>query len=218
MHFNLFLSYQSKNLSIDARIELCRIAFYCLRIINENSVDFQRKKVKDGYIVRYVDGNTFNRLSNNFLCYAHAFKYYGQNIQTSSLGTHPLELTFGRIRQGSFGNDTSEMAINIVAKGKMRDRLLSNLGKDQSTVKGRCNIAGSCQSEEWNLDIPNHIDYHAIPIEILQICDNEMQFEDFLNSNIWNLVVFLNENSPTYVPSLSGANSGSRIISRLHNY
>ena len=106
---------QSKNLSIDARIE-----FYCLRIINENSVDFQRKKVKDGYIVRYVDGNTFNRLSNNFLCYAHAFKYYGQNIQTSSLGTHPLELTFGRIRQGSFGNDTSEMAINIVAKGKMR--------------------------------------------------------------------------------------------------
>lgn len=146
---------QSDNLSLNARIKLCKIGYNCIHKINENSVNYQRKKIADSkYIVKFVDTNTFNRLSNNFLSYCYAFKYHGKYIQNSSLSSHPLELCFGRIRQGSNGNDTSDIALNYISKSLIRDRLLDKLGKKETPVRGRCNVAGSCYSENWNIDIP----------------------------------------------------------------
>ena len=215
----LIAVFQSRNLSLKARIQLCKVGYYCLKELNENSVEYNRKKINENeYLVRYVDINTSNRLSNNFLCYAYAYKYHVQNIQSSSLSSHPLELSFGRIRQCSLGNDTNDMALNVVAKSQVRDRLLDNLGKKESSVRGRCDLAGSCYTDEWNIEIPETINCDQIPIEIIQICNNEIEDEEFLTSNIWNLINFLNQTSPTYVPNLSGANSGSRIISRCINY
>lgn len=109
------------------------------------------------------------------------------------------------------------MALNYISKSLIRDRLLDKLGKKETPVRGRCNVAGSCYSENWNIDIPESINCDQIPVEILQICNKEINDESFLNTNIWNLVNFLNETSPTYVPNLSGDNAGSRIISRCIN-
>ena len=112
---------QSKYLTSEARIELCKIGFYSLMKINNNSIDFQRKKVNSEFIARHFDSNTFNRISNNFLCFAFAFGYYDKNLKTSSLSSHRLELSFGRIREGSHRQDTSEIAVNVISKGKITD-------------------------------------------------------------------------------------------------
>ena len=36
-----------------------------------------------------------------FFCYSFAFKYFGDEINTINLSSHPLELKFGEISQGS---------------------------------------------------------------------------------------------------------------------
>lgn len=71
------------------------------------------------------------------------------------------------------------MALNVIAKSQVRDRLLDRLGKKETSVRGRCNLAGSCYSEEWNIDITENIICDQIPDEIIQICNNEMNHERF---------------------------------------
>ena len=208
---------QSKSLTAKARIVLCRIGYDSLININNHSIDFQRKKIKGEFIARYVDSTTYNKMLSNFLCFAYAYINYAINLKTSSLCSHPLELSFGRIREGSRGKDTGDMAIHVIAKGKLRDRLLDKLGQKETAARGRCDIAGSFYSDGWDIDIPDGIDCSQIPNEVIQFYNNELSSNDFFNSNTWKLVVFLNENSPTVVPNLYGVNSGSRIFGRNCN-
>ena len=98
------------------------------------------------------------RMPNNFLCYAYAFKNFPEKISTSMLSNHPLELTFWETRQCLRGNDTSENAIHAVPKNQLRNNFLNDLGKNSKSIKGRCNIAGRVNSEEWNINIPKDID------------------------------------------------------------
>ena len=144
--------------------------------------------------------------------------YFGESLNTISLGSHPLELKFGEIRQGSNGNDTSENALYIISKSLIRERLLRNLGKNPNPVRGRCYLAGSKTSDGWDLDFPDTIIFDAIPKELISICNNEILPTDFFDSNAWKLTTFLREKTPTIIPKLSGVNSGTRIISRNHNY
>lgn len=125
---------------------------------------------KGKYLVmdqRYIGTNTSNRLKSDFLCYAYAFKYYGSCVHATSLSSHPLELPFGRIREGSIGNDTTEMVSNIIAKRIFRYHLLDNLGHNESAVKGICENARSSFSQGWNIDIPKEIDCSKIQNEIM---------------------------------------------------
>ena len=85
----------------------------------------------------------------------------------TSLSSHPWELPFGRIREGSIGNDTTEMVSNIIAKRIIRYHLLDNLGHNESAVKGICENARSSFSQGWNIDIPKEIDCSKIQNEIM---------------------------------------------------
>lgn len=58
------------------------------------------------------------------------------------MSSHPLKLSFWRIREGSSGNYTTEMALNMITKNFFRDHLLDNLGLNESAVKGRSEISG----------------------------------------------------------------------------
>lgn len=127
------------------------------------------------------------RIQNNFLCYAYAFKNFPEKLSTSMLSSHPLELTFGEIRQCLRGNDTSENAIHAVSKNQLRNNFLKDLGKNSNSIKGKFNIAGSVNSEEWNIDIPEDIDTSNIPNEIITICRNQISQNHFEQMNIWKL-------------------------------
>ena len=83
---------------------------------------------------------------------------------------------------------------------------MKDLGKNSNPIKGRCNIAGSVNSEEWNIDIPEDIDTSNIPNEIITICRNQISQNHFEQMNIWKLTKFLNEQTPTLIPNLSGIN------------
>ena len=155
---------------------------------------------------------------NNFVCYSYAFTYYPEKMKTSSLSSHPIELTFGGIRQSSRGNDTSDMAIHVVSKGLLRKNFLNDLGQNPKTVKGRCDIDGNSQSCNWNEDIPKYIRMDEIPNELIIICSGKIQLSQFFQSNAWKLTSFLKEKSPTMVPKVHGPNSGTRIVSRNHNF
>ena len=166
----------------------------------------------------FLDNNNYVRMLNNFLCYAYAFVNYPDQIQISMLSSHPLELTFGGIRQCSRGNDTAQNAIHSVSKSQLRDNFLHDFGKSSNPVKGRCKIAGNTNSDAWVIDIPNDINTDFVPNEIIYICGNQIPFNQFAELNVWKLTLFLKEQTPTVIPNLSGDISGQRIINRLHNY
>ncbi|KAK8890292.1 hypothetical protein M9Y10_035065 [Tritrichomonas musculus] len=211
---------QSKTLSIDARRKLCKVAYYSMKEINDNSISRQRSrkgKKNKKKSVCFVNSNTYKRIINNLLCYGFVFKYFNGNISTARLGSHPLELVFGLIRQCSRGNDTSETAERVIAKSLLRDEFMEDLGKKKTHVRGRCKIAGSTPSDGWDKDIPIEIDLKQIPHELIGIANHEYDSDDFKSSNAWALATFLDENSPTTVPNLSGDNTGRAIINRLIN-
>lgn len=94
---------------------------------------------------------------------------------------------------------------------------MEDLGKKKTHVRGRCKIAGSTPSDGWDKDIPIEIDLKQIPHELIGIANHEYDSDDFKSSNAWALATFLDENSPTTVPNLSGDNTGRAIINRLIN-
>ena len=209
---------QSKTLTIESRRDLCKVVYYSMKAIKDNSIDAQRARKNSKKNVCFVDTATYKRIINNLLCYSFAFKYYGENISTSRLSSHPLELVFGLIRQGSRGNDTAEAAERIISYSQIRDDFRNDLGKKRTHARGRCVIAGSTPSDGWNIDLPSEIELPMIPIEIIALCNKEMTVDDFKSSNVWALASFLDENSPTDVPNVAGNNSGSNIFCRLVNY
>lgn len=148
---------QSPNLTAESRIQLCRLGFYSLRLIKQNSFAFQRTKINNEKICIFLDNNNYMRMINNFLCYAYAFVNFPEQIRTSRLSSHPLELTFGGIRQSSRGDDTFDNAIHAVSKGVIRESFLNDLGKSPKPVKSRCDIDGNTQSLDWNVGIPDEI-------------------------------------------------------------
>lgn len=166
----------------------------------------------------FVDSATYKRILNNSVVYGYAFKYHGDDLQTSSLTTHPLELQFGNIRDTSSGNDTLELALNCIAKTLIRDDIMNQLGGNKSIIRGRCNIAGSSTNDVWNIDIPDTIHMENISNEIISIGNKELTKEQFLQTNCWKLTLFLKENAPTIIPHIYGTISGSRIQTRLRNY
>lgn len=209
---------QSPVLTTEARIQLCRLGFYSLRLIKRNSFAFQRTKINNVKISIFLDNNNYMRMHNNFLCYAFAFNNYPEQIKTSRLSSHPLELTFGGIRQSSRGDDTCDNAIQVISKGLIRESFIQDLGKSQKPVKSRCEIDGNTQSFNWNEGIPDEIKLDEIPNELIMICNGQVSKDIFFQMNVWKLTVFLKDRSPTFVPNLSGPNSGTRIVSRNHNF
>lgn len=131
---------------------------------------------------------------NNFLCYAHAFENYPDQIQTSMLS----------IRQCSRGNDTAQNAIHSISKSQLRDKFLHYFRKSSNPVKGRCKIAGNTNSDAWVIDIPNDINIDIVPNEIIYICENQILFNQFAELNVWKLTLFLKEQTPTVISKLSG--------------
>ena len=208
---------QAKKLSIECRINLCKICYECITNLHEHRFSKQRSNKKGERIVSFLDNNTYQRMKNNLLCYAFAFKYYGKELSTDTLSSHPLELTFGDIRQSANGNDTSEMAIHCVTKSIIRDELMSQYGKNVSPTRGRSYIAGSSFDDGWVINLPEDINVSLIKDEIISIVNEKLSFEEFEQTNTWKLSIFLRENAYTIVPNLSGNNSGTRIIDRYHN-
>lgn len=226
--FVLFLTViQSLNLTAHARVELCKnfkiinnfkIIYYIMRRFKTYLGDWQRTKVKGLSVVNFIDNSNYIRIINNLFCYSFAFIYCSEDLNTSRLSTHPLELKFGEIRQGSQGKDTSQNAILILSKSMIRDELLNDLGKNPNPVRGRCKASGSTNNSEWTLNLPNDINFSVIPNELVQICNNEMTNDQFIESHTLRLTLFLFENTPTYIPNISNSNTGSRIISRILNH
>ena len=201
---------QAKKLSIECRIDLCRICYNCITNLQNNCFKKQRSSKKSANFVSFLDNNTYQRMRNNLLCYAYAFKHYGRELSTDALSSHPLELTFGDIRRGSNGNDTSEMAIHSVAKSFIRDDLMNQFGKNVSPTRGRSYIAGSSYKDGWSINLPNDIDACSIQDEIIQIANGKLSFEQFKSTNTWKLSIFLKDNADTIVPNLYGNNSRSK--------
>ena len=213
----LLTSIQSNNLSVKARIDLCKTDYYTMMLFKRKSEQWQRMKINEQNVVKFFDNNNFHRIVNNLFCYSFVFKNYSDQISTENHTSHPLELRFGDIRQGSRGDDSSDKALFFISKSIIREELLTNLGKKTSPVRGRCSISGSTESDNWKLNIPPSIQIDKIPNEMFQICNDQLTQEQFCKTNAWALTCFLKNNTPTIIPKLSGLNSGSRIQSRLHN-
>lgn len=208
---------QAKKLSIECRINLCKICYECITNLHEHRFSKQRSNKKGESIVSFLENNTYQLNENNLLCYAFEFKYYGKELSTDTLSSHPLELTFGDIRQSANGNDTSEMAIHCVTKSIIRDELMSQYGKNVSPTRGRSYIAGSFFDDGWVINLPEDINVSLIKDEIISIVNEKLSFEEFEQRNSWKHSIFLRENANTIVPNISGNNSGTRIIDRYHN-
>lgn len=89
---------QAKKLSIECRIDLCRICYDCITNLQNNCFKKQRSSKKSANFVSFLENNTYQQMRNNLLCYAYTFKHYGGELSTDTLSSHPLELTFGDIR------------------------------------------------------------------------------------------------------------------------
>lgn len=214
----MITAHQSKNLSANARYQLCKLLYYSMTEFKGSIEKWQRIKINNQTVCNFIDDNNFMRIINDCFCFAYAFKNYGNCLDTLELSSHPLELKFGDIRQTSRGKDTSDVAINNVSKSLIREEILCNLGIKRKGVRGRCNLAGSSNNEDWKIEIPNDIDMSMIPNELIQICNNDFSQEQFLNSNSWKLTIFLNTITPTFIPKLYSSNSGAKIVNRNHNY
>ena len=80
--------------------------------------------------------------------------------------------------------------------------MLTNISKSTSSIRGRCNLAGSVSTNGWDLEIPETITLEKIPVELFNICNNMLIQQQFMETNVWKLACFLNEFTPTIIPNL----------------
>lgn len=205
---------QSKNLSVNARKQLCFISYDIITLLYNESYNIQNVKSKNSQNVGYLRNSMRERAQNTIIGFAFALEYYGNTIMTSRLGTHIIEFIFGHMRNGCNGYDVLNKCVYQLVKSEVTKEILEKYDKEEMPIAGRAHPGGSCFSDQWNIDIDENINIDEVSKECIQLIHGKLNYN---NSNIRKLITFLSENAPK-VPEMNGSISCAKIHARQVHY
>lgn len=206
---------QSQNLSVNARKQLCLLAYDIIVQISEESENLPQHRSRFSNNAAYLLNMMKIRTLNTIIGVAYALKDYGDSIMTSRLGTHIVEFIFGRMRNGCQGFDSLDKCMYQLVKSEVSKEILDKYNKEEVPILGRSHPGGSCFCEDWNIEIEENIDLKTITKECKELIHHKVSYSE---TNLKQLIEFLSNVTPIEIPNLRGSICGSKITARQINY
>jgi hypothetical protein len=146
----LLCALRLENVSIGARMDMLRLAFFLVFLMNQNYDKPQNRaeapieRGGSGIRVKFLAQKSLVRFSNTVLVIMYAMKEWPTALALDRISTHPVENFFGLLRRALHDINTFKAIVKTVAKMRV-GRECAEVERDPEVVQKiatRTNIAG----------------------------------------------------------------------------